>query len=137
MSRPENSDANGWMRTRLGRILSQDIRKLIFHRQMTLATRLKLLCGGPRRYLLGVLRPNYVTSQLAKRKGNCKRCGACCQMSWRCPHLFYDENNLAGCKVYGQGRAPWCKDFPIDQRCLNDRNSIGFEQPCGYWWPKS
>lgn len=134
---PGNNDARGDLRSRLGRLMNQDFRALFFHRKMTLGHRLRLLCGGPRRFLLRLLRPKYVQAQLEKRQGACKRCGACCQMSWRCPHLFYDENGLASCHLYGKGRASWCRDFPIDERCLADRDSIGFKEPCGLWWKNS
>jgi hypothetical protein len=105
--------------------------------KITLSARAKLILGGPRRYFLRLFNPDYVDTQLAKRAGECKRCGACCQMSWRCPHLYYDADKLACCRLYGrQRRQSWCVDFPIDERCLNDRELAGFIEPCGYGWIK-
>ncbi|MGD9209659.1 MAG: hypothetical protein PVI90_02735 [Desulfobacteraceae bacterium] len=110
---------------------------MLIWRKIPFFDRLKLLCGGPRRFLLRRLKPNYVEAQLAKRQGTCKRCGFCCQMSWRCWHLFYDADGLACCRLYGKNRrSSWCVDFPIDERCLIDRKLAGFDEPCGYWWKK-
>lgn len=107
-------------------------------REKTLVDRLKLIWGGPRRYLLRKLKPEYVDEQLEKREGECRRCGSCCQMSWRCRNLSYDEDGLAICKIHGiKPRGSYCVDFPINEKCLNDRKLSGFDHNCGFSWPKN
>lgn len=104
-------------------------------RNITFWNRVKLLCGGPRRYFLRLLKPEYVQKQLTERQGDCTRCGNCCQMSWRCQHLYYDSDGLACCKLYEKvRRSSWCADFPIDERCLADRKLAGFKGNCGFYW---
>ena len=94
---------------------------------------LRLFWGRPRRLFLNLLRPGYVRTQVALRHGECKRCGACCQLGSRCRHLSF-ENGLAVCDCYGDYRPPNCRTFPIDQRDLADRDQLLARLPCGFFW---
>jgi len=69
------------------------------------------LFGKIRRFYLVKFRPNYVRKSLEKRKGQCRRCGHCCSIAFRCPHL--KEGNE--CAIY-EHRYEQCALFPIDWR---------------------
>ena len=102
---------------------------------ITFWQRLKLLWGRPRRFVLNHFRPGYVAAQLAKRRGECARCGACCQMGAYCRHLVYeDDTGLSACKRYDKFRSMNCRNFPIDERDLADRNLVFPDVPCGYYF---
>ncbi|MBI5125032.1 MAG: hypothetical protein HZA70_02235 [Planctomycetes bacterium] len=69
--------------------------------------------GKLRRFYLVHYRKDYVRSQLALRRGECRRCGSCCRLMFRCPHLG-GENQ---CNIY-TCRYKQCIAFPIDDRDL-------------------
>jgi hypothetical protein len=98
---------------------------------VTLWDRFCLIWGGPRRWLLEVLRPSYVARQYALREGECRCCGMCCRMSWRCRHLAY-EDNRATCRIYRTDRKLVCQVFPIDKLDLADRDRVAPGRPCGF-----
>ena len=77
-----------------------------------------------RRYYLGHFRKDYVDKMLQLRRGACRRCGNCCTVMFRCPHLEGDEH----CAVY-ETRAVQCRLFPIDPRDLRGRFSA-----CGHYF---
>jgi len=99
-----------------------------------LLVRLKLLLGRPRRLFLNVFRPGYVRRQLARRRGQCHRCGTCCNLGLRCPSLEFDGDGQAGCAIYDRRRSPNCRTFPIDERDLADRDVLSPHKPCGFWF---
>jgi len=78
--------------------------------------------GKLRRFYLVRFRRNYVKKMHALRRGQCLRCGACCSITIRCPHLK-DHNR---CTIY-ERRYEQCRLFPIDPRDLRGRLSA-----CGY-----
>ena len=94
---------------------------------------MRLLWGGARRLWANWFRRGYVQAQLTERKGECLRCGACCRLSWPCPH-YLEQDGMPSCRVYGRTRPPNCGSFPIDPRDLADRNLILPGEPCGYRW---
>ncbi len=100
--------------------------------RMTLGQKLKNFWGTPRRFYLNVFRPGYVRASLARRKGECKRCGACCQLVVKCVHVRYVDG-LPACRIYGM-RPPNCSNYPIDRRDIEDRNLVAPNTPCGFWW---
>ncbi|HHT9121089.1 MAG TPA: hypothetical protein ACFYD3_11175 [Candidatus Hypogeohydataceae bacterium YC41] len=69
--------------------------------------------GKLRRFYLVHYRGDYVQRQLLLRKGECRRCGSCCRIMFRCPHLK-GENQ---CDIY-TCRYKQCIAFPIDNRDL-------------------
>ncbi|MCA1808085.1 MAG: hypothetical protein LC725_01240 [Lentisphaerae bacterium] len=93
----------------------------------------KLFWGTPRRLWLNVFRPGYVRASLARRQGECRRCGACCRLAWRC-HFFYHNKEMPACRLYRWYRSWNCSRFPLDRRDLADRDLIMPDQPCGYFW---
>ena len=92
---------------------------------------LALLRGRIRRLYLGVLRTRYIRESLSRRVGECLRCGACCRLGVRCP-LLHANGAHAECRFYGKHRPPNCRNFPIDERDLADRDLIAPHQRCGF-----
>lgn len=101
--------------------------------KLTWRDRWFLIWGGPRRFLLRVFLPTTMKRGLEQRRGACKRCGVCCQMSWRCRHLCYGAG-LSGCAIYQRQKLPICRDFPIDERDLAYRDRVAPHSACGYYF---
>ena len=97
---------------------------------------LKLLLGTPRRLFWNVCRPGYVRASLARRSGQCRRCGTCCQLVWRCRYFFQD-NGVPACRLYARYRPPNCSQFPIDRHDLTDRDLVSPNEPCGFTWAEA
>jgi Fe-S-cluster containining protein len=97
--------------------------------------RIVLLWGKIRRFYRHFACPGYVRENLSRRRGECKRCGACCKLGHICPYLDLDKNGLALCKVYPR-RSKNCRLFPIDERDIADRDIIMPEVCCGYTFTK-
>jgi len=76
-----------------------------------------------RRFYLSHVRPGYVEKMQKLRRGECKRCGRCCSIFIKCPHL----KNGNECQIYDR-RYKQCGLFPIDERDL--RCAKGIE--CGF-----
>jgi hypothetical protein len=102
--------------------------------RLTVWQRLKLLWGRPRRLWLNLVRPRYVRAGLARRRGECRRCGACCQMGLRCRHLKYGADDLSECVCYTKWRTANCRNFPIDERDVAERDLVMPDRPCGFWF---
>ena len=69
--------------------------------------------GKLRRFCLCKFYARYVARSLARRRGECRRCGACCSIMFRCPHL----RGVNECAIHGN-RYEQCERFPIDERDL-------------------
>ena len=76
--------------------------------------------GKLRRFYLVRFRKSYVKKMHGLRRGQCLRCGACCSITIKCPHLK-DGNR---CSIY-EHRYEQCRLFPIDPRDLRGRFSAG------------
>ena len=83
-----------------------------------------------RRFYLGTFKPNYISQSVeAKRKGECHRCGLCCELVYKCPFLGRDAENLPYCRIYGDLRPANCRNYPFD--------AIDSEvEKCGYKFEK-
>ncbi len=92
--------------------------------------RLKLLWGKARRLGLGLFRPGYVRRRAQQRRGECRRCGACCRLGNRCPFLR-NAGAITECRIHGR-RPPNCRLFPVDERDLADRDAVAPDVPCGF-----
>jgi hypothetical protein len=82
------------------------------------------LAGQLRRQYLCRLRPDYVAAARAARRGQCRRCGSCCNLTFHCP--FLDEGSL--CKFYDK-RTRSCQEFPVDAKDLRLTRV-----PCGHYY---
>ncbi len=91
-----------------------------------------LAWGKVRRFYLGAFGNGYVARQIQARQGECKRCGACCKLLYRCP--FLDESgDIARCRIYGLP-IPNCRMFPIDERDIADRDLVMPHVKCGFYF---
>jgi uncharacterized protein len=92
--------------------------------------RVRQAIGKARRFF----RANIYTAKneelLARRQGECTRCGACCKILIRCPFLIEKPDNAPGdiysCSIYGS-RFSQCRIYPIVPRDL-----LEVEEECGY-----
>lgn len=82
--------------------------------------------GKTRRFYIVHFNKKYVQNQLKMRMGNCRQCGACCNMLFTCPLLSTDR----ACAAYGTCRPESCRIFPIDQRDIDEVRLCG--NACGY-----
>src|SRR4051812_24510313 len=82
-----------------------------------------------RRFYLGIFRPDYIQKSIAEnRKGDCHRCGLCCELILKCPFLGRDKENLPYCRIYGDLRPTNCRNYPFD---VTDSEI----DTCGYKFP--
>ncbi len=82
--------------------------------------------GKLRRFLWTNLRKHEVIEALALRRGECNRCGACCEILYKCPFLKKEADGTGTCGIYEE-RPNACRYFPIDQRDLLEvRGSCSF-----------
>ncbi len=98
--------------------------------RQTLRTRLILWWGKARRFYLGLFRRGYIGEQLEKRQGECRRCGACCQLGMACAFLK-NHQPITECRIH-TARPMNCRIFPIDERDLVDRDLLAPDLPCGF-----
>jgi len=92
--------------------------------------RWRLLWGKVRRFCLALFRPGYVCRSRKRRRGECQRCGACCQLGYRCQFLR-SAGDITEC-CFHRLRPSNCRLFPIDERDLADRDLVAPDRPCGY-----
>lgn len=78
--------------------------------------------GKIRRFYATHLQPERVEQGLARRTGDCHRCGYCCKILYRCPFLRGDNV----CAIYEQ-RYTQCRLYPIEPGDLRE-----VPGQCGY-----
>lgn len=66
----------------------------------------------------------------SNRRGECNRCGACCQLPFPCPLLRFDEQGLSSCAVYHL-RPPSCRKYP---RTASEHIT---QDQCGYYFAQA
>lgn len=54
-------------------------------------------------------------AMLARREGECNRCGACCKILFRCPFLATDAEGQYTCRIY-KYRFDQCRMYPLQAR---------------------
>jgi hypothetical protein len=99
-------------------------------RRLPWRQRLRLLRGKLRRFYLGLFDRRYVRERRAQRVGECTRCGACCQLVFRC-QLLRDNGDVTECRFHHY-RPLNCRLFPVDERDLADRDLVAPDTPCGF-----
>lgn len=68
-----------------------------------------------RRFFIGIFNPSYIQKSIDQnREGACNRCGACCELLFKCPFLGRDAQKLPYCRVYGDLRPTNCHTYPFD-----------------------
>ena len=82
--------------------------------------------GKVRRFVSANFRKDEVIASLALRRGECNRCGACCEILFKCPFLKKHDDGTSTCGVY-EDRPNQCRLFPIEKRDLEEvRGSCSF-----------
>jgi uncharacterized protein len=87
------------------------------------------LKGKTRRFVRSTLLRQDPESLLARRQGECNRCGACCRILFRCPFLGTDAEGQYTCRIY-EKRFAQCRLYPLhagDLRELGGQCSYTFE----------
>ena len=75
--------------------------------------------GKLRRFVNVNFRKDEVIASLALRRGDCNRCGACCELLFKCPFLKKHEDGTTTCGIY-EDRPNQCRLFPISRRDLDE-----------------
>ncbi len=96
---------------------------------LTLREKWALGRGKLRRLYLVHFRPAYVQKSIARRRGECHRTGACCNLLYPCP--AFTSQPLPTCRINAR-KPKVCRMFPIDERDLRDRDIISPDHACGY-----
>lgn len=104
---------------------------IFVRRRYTWRQKWQFLAGKLRRFYLGHFRKGLVAERIAARRGECGRCGACCQLLHRCPWAIECEDGLAGCRIY-EKRPVNCRVFPLGRDDLAERDLVMPEHPCGF-----
>ena len=64
-------------------------------------------------------RKQETVANLALRRGECNRCGACCELVFKCPFLKKNPDGTSLCGIY-ENRPNSCRLFPIEQRDIRE-----------------
>jgi uncharacterized protein len=86
------------------------------------------LSGKTRRFVRSSLLRQDTAPLLARRQGDCNRCGACCKILFRCPFLGTDAEGQYTCRIY-EKRFAQCRLYPLhpgDLRELKGQCSYTF-----------
>jgi len=87
--------------------------------------RARQLQGKIRRFIQSNVYTRNNEQLLAKRRGECTRCGACCKILIRCPFLL-EENGEYSCSIHGRHFAQ-CQLYPLVPADLAE-----IDEECGY-----
>jgi len=98
-------------------------------RMVGLARKARQVRGKVRRWLLDKFKKDFIRRRMALRIGECKQCGKCCRLVFRCPFLKRMGDRQI-CSIY-EYRPAQCRHFPIDVRDLRELGHI-----CGYTFKK-
>lgn len=80
-----------------------------------------------RRFYLVYFHGDYAEKSVASgRKGDCQRCGLCCELLFKCPFLGRDSRQLPYCRIYGDLRPGSCRNYPFD-RVDSEVETCGFK----------
>jgi Fe-S-cluster containining protein len=82
--------------------------------------------GKTRRFVESSILKQDTEALLAKRQGECNRCGACCKILFRCPFLGTDAEGQYTCRIY-EKRFAQCRLFP-----LHPRDLLELEEKCSF-----
>lgn len=75
--------------------------------------------GKIRRFVYTNFRKQETIESLALRRGECNRCGACCELVFKCPFLKKSQDGNTMCGIY-ENRPNSCRLFPIEQRDIQE-----------------
>lgn len=90
-----------------------------------LALKALQLRGKVRRFIqVNIIRED-TQALLARRKGECNRCGECCKLVFRCPFLGTDADGQYTCRIY-EKRFAQCRMFPLHVEDLREVTQCSF-----------
>jgi hypothetical protein len=75
--------------------------------------------GKVRRFIQASVLKEDTSALLARRKGECNRCGACCKILFQCPFLSTDAEGQYTCRIYDK-RFAQCRLFPLHAQDLKE-----------------
>ena len=75
--------------------------------------------GKLRRAINIRFRKEEVVAKLSLRRGDCNRCGACCEILFKCPFLKKHGDGTSTCGIY-EDRPNQCRLFPLERRDLQE-----------------
>lgn len=75
--------------------------------------------GKVRRFIQAKFMRQDTDALLARRQGECNRCGACCKILFRCPFLGTDADGQYTCRIYEQ-RFDQCRLYPLHAEDLRE-----------------
>ena len=75
--------------------------------------------GKLRRFVQAKLVRQDTEALLARRQGECNRCGACCKILFHCPFLGTDADGQYTCRIY-EKRFAQCRLFPLHAADLRE-----------------
>ncbi len=75
--------------------------------------------GKLRRFVQINFRKEEVAADLELRRGDCNRCGACCEILFKCPFLKKHADGSSTCGIY-EDRPNQCRLFPINKRDIQE-----------------
>ncbi|MBV9209474.1 MAG: YkgJ family cysteine cluster protein [Acidobacteria bacterium] len=81
--------------------------------------RARQMHGKLRRFVSANFRKEDVIASLSLRRGECNRCGACCEILFKCPFLKKHGDGTTTCGIY-EDRPNQCRLFPIERRDLEE-----------------
>jgi Fe-S-cluster containining protein len=77
------------------------------------------LRGKTRRFVQSTLGRQDAEALVARRNGECNRCGACCKILFKCPFLGTDAEGQYTCRIY-QYRFAQCRLYPLHAADLGE-----------------
>ena len=75
--------------------------------------------GKLRRFVRQKFKKQELIAGLALRRGECNRCGACCELVFKCPFLKKQIDGTTICGIY-ENRPNQCRLFPTEQRDIQE-----------------
>ncbi len=75
--------------------------------------------GKLRRFVKTNFKKHEIIAGLALRQGECNRCGACCELVFKCPFLKKQSDGTTLCGIY-ENRPNQCRLFPTEQRDIQE-----------------
>lgn len=75
--------------------------------------------GKLRRFVNTNFRKPEMVAALSLRRGECNRCGACCELLFKCPFLKKHRDGTSTCGIY-ENRPNSCRLFPIERRDIKE-----------------
>ena len=81
--------------------------------------------GKIRRFVQAKFSGQDAEALLARRQGDCNRCGACCKILFRCPFLGTDADGQYTCRIYDK-RFAQCRLFPLHAADLREVAECSF-----------